>query len=418
MSETSSHIEKARFLIARSRPEEARRELALEIAENPGNGTAHALDALCLKDLERTKEALSAAERAIAADPELPLAHYSLAAARFSDENYRGAEAATLEALRLDPFEPTFHAMLARTRMSRRQWEGALEAAENGLEIDAEDTDCINLRAMALIQLNRHDQAASAIEYAMASDPEDALTHANRGWHLVDLGEYDQAMDHFRQALRLDPMHEWARRGVVELIKARNPIYRVMLRYFLWSAKLQSRTGWLLIIGGWFGYRFLRRLAESSPELAPFLWPIIILYLVFAVLSWIASPLFDLMVRIHPFGKYALSKDEIRGSNWVGGMLLSAILLWIVYLLFRPYPVFLAAICTSLMVIPVAGTFGCESERGRETLGLLTFALAILAAAIVGFSLFSDSVSTMLFFLFILGTFIFNILANRYALQS
>lgn len=418
MSETSSHLDKARFLIARSRPEEARRELAREIAENPENGAAHALDSLCLKDLGRAKEALSTAERAIATDPELPLAHYSLAAARFDEEDYRGAEAATREALRLDPFNPAFHALLARTRIARRQWEGALEAAEQGLEIDAEDTDCINLRAIALIQLNRHDQAASAIEYAMANDPEDAMTHANRGWHLVEMGEYDRAMDHFRQALRFDPTHEWARHGVVELIKARNPIYRVMLRYFLWSSKLQSQTGWLLVIGGWFGYRFLRRLAETSPVLAPFLWPIIILYLVFVVLSWIASPVFDLMVRFHPFGKYALSREEIRASNWVGGMLLVAVLHWLVYLFYRPHALFVSALCASLMVIPIAGTFGCESEKGRETLGLYTFALAILATASVVFTFFSDSVSYLLFLLFTIGAFIFNLLANRYALQS
>ena len=67
-----------------------------------------------------------------------------------------------------------------------------------------------------------------------ARDPDDAFSHANQGWTLLEQGNRKKAMEHFRESLRLDPTNGWAQAGLVEAIKAGNPVYAVMLKYFLW----------------------------------------------------------------------------------------------------------------------------------------------------------------------------------------
>ena len=52
------------------------------------------------------------------------------------------------------------------------------------------------------------------------------------------------ALEHFREALRLDPNLQYAQAGIVEALKARNPIYRWMLGYFLWMGRLSDRAKW------------------------------------------------------------------------------------------------------------------------------------------------------------------------------
>ena len=63
-------------------------------------------------------------------------------------------------------------------------------------------------------------------------------------------------------------------------------------------AKLSSRAQWMILLGGYFGYNFLANAAQQNPGIAPFVLPFLILYIAFAVMTWIASPLFNLLLRL------------------------------------------------------------------------------------------------------------------------
>ena len=52
-----------------------------------------------------------------------------------------------------------------------------------------------------------------------------------------------------REALRIAPENEYARHGLVEALKARHLVYRMMLAYFLWMARLSSKARWAVVIG-------------------------------------------------------------------------------------------------------------------------------------------------------------------------
>src|SRR6185436_9021657 len=111
--------------------------------------------------------------------------------------------------------------------------------------------------------------------------PENAFTHANQGWTYLNKGEPKKALEHFRESLRLDPANEWARHGIVEALKARNIIYAVMLKYFLWMARLSRGARWGIILGGYFGIQLLASMARSNPAIAPWILPLRILYITF-----------------------------------------------------------------------------------------------------------------------------------------
>jgi tetratricopeptide (TPR) repeat protein len=282
------------------------------------------------------------------------------------------------EAIRLDPENPQYFSLLAGICYVQKRWQEALEAAEQGLALDPEHVNCTNVRAMALIKLGREKEAGATIASALAKVPDNAVTHANQGWALLEQRDHRQALEHFREALRLDPNLDWARAGIVEALKARYLIYRLMLTYFLWMAKLSGKAQWAVILVGYFAYRALRSVAKANPAVAPYIEPLLYLYLAFVFLSWTADPLFNLLLRLNRFGRLALSAEQLTASNWIGACVLGGLLglgAWLV----MGYPAGkFAAGYFGLLMIPVAGTFSCPAGWPRAAMALYTGLLAAL----------------------------------------
>jgi tetratricopeptide (TPR) repeat protein len=378
------HYERAWLLYQQSRYDLAEKELAQALAENPDDGAAHALRSLCLKESDRHVEATQAAQEAIALDPNLPLAHYALGQALLSRNHFADAERAAMQAVECDPTNPEFFTLLGMIRFNRRDWAGAMEAAEQGLQFDGEHDGCINVRAMALVQLGRRGEASEAIEGALARDPENAFSHANQGWAALHAGDTPKALEHFREALRLDPEFDWARAGMVEALKARYLIYRLMLRFFLWLRRFGFGIQLAIILGFVFLRQALVQLARDNPALAPFIWPVVIGLLAFLVLTWIADPLFNLLLRLNRFGRYALSRDQVVASNWVGICLLAALAALVWALVANDSFWLLGALLVGLMVLTLAGVFGAPRGWPRRVLAAAALVLAGLAVTGMG----------------------------------
>lgn len=406
-----AHLERARLLLGQGRYELAEQELRQAIVEEPEPAAAHALLALCCCERDRFDEATREAQTAIAREPNLAFAHYIyghvLLCRHRTDEAYEAAR----EALRLDPESAAHHALVSQIRMEERRWTEALEAAERGLEVDSEDVACNNLRAAALVKLGRRAEAGATIESALARDPENAATHANQGWVLLHEGDPRKAMEHFREALRLEPGHEWARAGIVEALKARNVLYGVMLKYFLWMGRLSGRAQWMVILGAYFGNQLLRGLAKSTPALAPWILPISIAYALFALLSWIAYPLFNLFLRLHPFGKYALSAEQKRASNWIGSCIFLALACLAVGWGLNLGVALKGAIGFGVLLLPLSCVFSCTKGWPR---GVMVGYTALLVAFLSGFAFFDSQHRLYPLFLngFVWGTILSGFVGN------
>lgn len=376
---SSPHFQRAQLLLEQSRYELAERELRQALADAPNDAGAHALLSLCLIESKKYAEATQAAEQAIHLAPDAPFGHYVLSRVMLSRNRLDQAAEAAQAAIHIDPLDADYWAQMSAIRYEQRRWQDALDAAEAGLDQDAEHVGCTNLRAMTLVKLGRREQAGQTIDAALARNPENAISHANMGWTLLEQRQPEKAMEHFREALRLDPQLDWARAGIVEALKAKHFIYGLMLRYFLWMARLSGQAQWGIVLGAYFGNRLLGGFARSNPEWAPWVLPIQLLYLAFCVLTWIASPLFNLILRLNRFGRLALSREQIVASNWVGGCLLVTGLGIVGWLLFDSEPAGLLALQAGLLLPALAGVFNCS--RGWPKWTMTAVAVGLVAWA-------------------------------------
>ncbi|MBC8041238.1 MAG: hypothetical protein H7Y06_11895, partial [Opitutaceae bacterium] len=202
----------------------------------------------------------------------------------------------------------------ASIHLHRDDWTATLASADEALRLDPEDTTAANLRAMALVRLGRKDEAVHTVSQNLSRDPNDAFSHANQGWNALHHNDPRLAQEHFREALRLDASLDYARQGLLEALKARNPVYRVMLAYFLWMGRMSGKIQWAFALGVMFGNRVIRTLSAANPNLAWVFVPLQVLFYAFIYLSWTATPMFNFTLLFDPFGRHVLTRRERIGA--------------------------------------------------------------------------------------------------------
>jgi len=425
----NAQLQRALLLFDQSRYELAEPELRQALAADPHDAFAHSLLALCLAHREHFEEATQEARQGVHLAPDFAFTHYALADVLHDRRDMREAYQTIQEAIRLDPSEANHFALLSQIHLDERQWPGALAAAEQGLEQNPEHVACTNLRAIALVRLGRKEEAGATIDAALARNPENSVTHANQGWTLIERGDYPKALEHFRESLRLNPDNEWARQGIIEALKSRNIVYALMLRYFLWMSKLSGQVQWAIILGGYFGNHLLSNVARSHPDWAPWILPVQVVYLAFAVLTWTANPLFNLLLRLNRFGRLVLSAEQTLAANLVGACLFTSLAFLVAGLLVGiRLPLLIGALVSGVLMIPVSGTFSCPSGWPRNIMALYTGALTLLGAVGVACGLIAmgmseksadilDNLQMLLLSFFVLGAILSQWLANFLVLQ-
>jgi tetratricopeptide (TPR) repeat protein len=406
-----SLILRADLLLQQGRYPEAERELGLLLASDPRHALAHALMSHAMLGQLRMNDAEYAAREAVSSAPDEAFAHYAVAAVLRERRRYAEAAAAIQQAIALDPYSPSHFALLAQIRTDQREWSTALDAADQGLAIDPEHAACVNLRAIALVHLGRRGEAAAVVRGALDKDPTNSVTHANQGWTCLHQNDPKRALEHFREALRLDPTNDWARAGIVEAMKARNPAYRVILAYFLWMSRLSGRAQLAIVLGGWFGQRALRAAAETNPALGPYVWPIVIAYALFVWMTWLAQPLFNLLLQLSKYGRHALSREQTITSNWILALLVVAIvsagsLFWGL----ADWKLF-AALSALLLTIPVSTIWLCDKGWPRWANAAIAVAMGTVGATLtlLTWSGASDAATSALFTLLVAGAFLTSI---------
>lgn len=412
-------LERGNILYNQRRYFEAEKEYFKILAQDPNNPFALAMLAQCYLETKRKKEALKFAQQAVQNAPESPTIYYILARCQFYNQLLDKALETIQSGQQLDPGNADFFLLKSQIAFYQENWQHALEEAENGLRLDPEDVTLINLRARALVKLNRKQEAAETMDYALHRAPQSSYSHANKGWVSIEKGDYEEAITHFKEALRLNATNAYAKAGLREGIKAKNFLYRGVLKYFLWLSKLQTKYRWAFVIGIYLLYRIGLFLAETSDLMAIIMTPLLIVYILFAFSSWIAMPISNLFLRLHPLGKFALEDDEVFASTLVGSTfglsLLSFFLFFITGggFLFGEEDIeitgysalFIIGLNLFLMMIPLGGLFMSEEgTKGRKKLTIFTAILGGLAM----FSVFFEP----LLVVFFIGVLVFSFTAS------
>ena len=353
----------------------------------PDDAVAMAILALCLAELERLDEAESTARRAVTLEPFIPYTHWVQGIVLAQRERWDAAQAAAEEALRLEPDDPDHHALLAQIAVGRERWEEALAHAERGDALRPGHQGCRNLRALALQQLGRLVEAERVYAEA-ATDPLNTFAVAGKGWTALARGYSADAEAAFRDALLFDPTSEWARQGLLASIKSRSPVYRRLLRFFLWMNRRTPRERTLLAIGGVLGYNVLRRVAAAVPVLEPVIWPVLVAYALFVVLTWVADPLLDATLSFDAEGRRLLSREKVWAGRLVATVLALALGVGAASLVGLGESLDMLAMALAGFMIPLAAVFQCARGWPRWTMAAYAGLLALL---IVGGVLASDA---------------------------
>lgn len=376
-------FERALVLMETNRYAEAEQIIMQGLGHDPQDAFALTLLAICRLNLDKKEEALTASEQALSIAPDNPFVLTTHGRSLLVNNQIEPARRALQSALQTDPTYADAYSVLSQINYHERKWELALQSAERGLEHDPENQTLINLRAMALVKLDRSAEAAETMDYALYNNPEDSFSHSNKGWVKIEQGRYDEAVAAFREALRFNPNNEHAREGLKEAIRGKNWLYRGVLRYFLFMSKLSERNQWLVVVGLYVGMRLLRVLARENSALQPFIAPILVLYMVFVFATWIGRPLANLVLRLHPVGKFALTDDEKRFSNIVGVFLVTGLTAIAGSYAVNDYPVYEAnltilGISLLAMLIPVGGVSATDKgTTSRRWLGIYAIAMGI-----------------------------------------
>lgn len=420
----TQYLTRGIVLVQQHRYEQAIGELTLHLGQKSDDPQAHALLARCHLELDHYDEAQRHAGEAIHLAPDRSLGYETLAGVLAARNRLADAERAINTALEMNPQDPDVYGLKGSILARQEKWRAAVEATDVGLMLDPEHLICLNVRAQAQVMLGDRAAAAQTVQDALRHNPDDPWIHANQGWASLHANDPRRAAEHFREALRLDPGMEFARAGIIEALKARNFLYRWMLQYFLWMARLPSQARWGIVIGVYLAQRFLGEAARKNPDFAPYIWPILGVLIGFVVLTWLAYPLFNLLLRFDSFGKHALSPDQRQGANLLAATLAIAIVSVVAFFATGFGLFLLAALVFGLMALPVSAIHRIDAGWPRHTMFACTGVLLLLGLSLLTLNLMlaganNDEIESLLkgvqgfFFLGIVGSqFLANYLSS------
>lgn len=402
-------------LFADARYEEAERALAMIAEEDPeASSWALGLRAICLAELRREDEALAVARAAVQHDPDSALASWVLGALLCERNRLDEAMTAARRAVQLEPENAIHHGLVAQIHAKRGDWAACREAAEQGLRVDPADETCNSLRTLALRGTASGDEWPRAVDELVRKFPASGWARAGRGWSWLEAGRAREAREDFEQALALDPTSEWAREGLIESVKAANPLYAALLRLFLWMDRLPPRTRWFIILGGIFLFRVLRRTTEATPEIAPLTYPLMAAWALFIIASWTSQPLSDFVLSRSQLGRRLVKGDRLLAANLVAAVLGAALVLGVSAAWSDSERLIGATLGTAFLIIPVAGVFRCAPGWPRNVMAAYTGIAALCAVGILVAPLEASRIALVaVLVLSVLGSWLAAFLASR-----
>ncbi|MEQ8469815.1 MAG: tetratricopeptide repeat protein [Marinoscillum sp.] len=407
---SESLIQRAELLLSQQRHDEASEILASLLAQDPNNTIVLSMLSEVSLQQGKPKDSLEVINNAIRLAPDEDHLHYQKARILLDLKKYDEAEKSLDNAITYNPYDADHFALWSSIKIARKKYADGLDLANKALEIDSENLLALNNRSKALLKLDRKDESSQTIDGALNRDPNNAFTHTTIGWNELENGSHKKALHHFKEALKNDPNFTYAQAGMLQALKAKYLVYRWFLAYSFWISNMGKKYQWGFIIGFYVGFRVLRTVADSSPGLAPFLEPLLMILMILAFSSWIIAPLSNLFLRLNYYGRHLLSEDEKTSANLVG-ICASIFVIGLAGLLLSTDPIWTGlTIFGFAMMIPCSTVFA--SSRQQYTLPLYTVGLAICGLLALYQILVTDQLTSIFSTIFLLGVFAFQWLAN------
>lgn len=364
----SSSIERARHLRERHRHEEAVALLHLHLADFPDDPQAYV--ELAFNHLEmpgKRSQAVDHILKAIGILPDIGELHALHARTLNQLDRHKEGLAAAERAISLDPENAFCWVSKGESLLGLSEWKSAEAALDQALRIDPDNTVASNLRSVALRMQNRLDESNEETKRRLARDPENPISLANAGWSALQSGKIEQAENLFRDSLRIDPECEYARDGLKESFRARSGFYRLFLRWVFFMQRFNEKNQIFIMIGIVVGFRFIRTAAQAiNPALLP---PLFVLFYLFIFGTWLASGLANLMILRDKSARLSLDRSEKIDGMVVGGGFMTGLVLGLTGLAFGQDVMMLVGAMLMLAAIPSSMCFVDASLKARFVFG-------------------------------------------------
>jgi Tfp pilus assembly protein PilF len=377
---THRALARAQMLMDARRYRLAEVELRRALGDEPENATLHAYLALCLtEDPARAREAMEEALWATAYDPVLPTGWYVLSLVQSRQSLPFEAEKTARIALGLAPELPPLLLHLARLMMDRERYRDGLEFAERALAVTPHDANALMTAGSLRSRMGRHAEAKADFDRALAVAPDDHAVQANAGWAALRRGDQTAALHHFRASLRREPGERSTRRGLLEALRARNPVYRSFLRVALRLYWVPMYFSWVAIA---IGITLLAWVSIMDPP--PWLLlPLQASVISICIFTWTAKPLADLLMLADEAGRVELDAAQKTAAVGVAALLAAAAVLGGAWVVGAPRGTGLAAIFAVLFTLPLGVAPRVPPGVWRAVLAAGTVLLAVPAALAV-----------------------------------
>jgi hypothetical protein len=127
------------------------------------------------------------------------------------------------------------------------------------------------------------------------------------------------------------------------------------------------------------------------PTLAPLFGTLLVLIVAFLLLTWISSPLFNLLLRLNRFGRLALSRAERIESTWIGACFVPAAVCFVAELVHSTLLTRFGMMYFGLLLFPLAVTFRQPEGTPRRLMAAYTGVLALLGLPVLSLIVFGSA---------------------------
>jgi tetratricopeptide (TPR) repeat protein len=345
-------------------------------------------------------------------------AWYSLAHIYLSQHDYQESLKCIDEALKIEPESDNFHTLQATIYTRLKEYEQALNSADRALEINPENIDAMNNRSSALMALGNTEEAFDLLNKALSSDPENADIHAQMGWTYLQKGISHKALSHFKEALKKSPLDSNALSGMQEALKARFPLYRYFLMLSLKMEQMKSQKQWGIILFFFLVYRGLVYIAGHYPFLNGWITPVIILMLLFFISTWVLSPLMNLYLMTHTYGRWTLSDDQKQSAFFAGISLAISIVSLFLYFILSGSGFLHVCFVAFAWMIPLGSMNNPVYDSHKRKLRFFTLVLLILGLGSSVVSFIQNDFFHLSIWPFLVGTLGYQWYANYLIIQE
>jgi hypothetical protein len=256
------------------------------------------------------------------------------------------------------------------------------------------------------MQQKRFSEAEKILADLAAED----ATNAHSGSGLLEKGDYKQALVHFKEALTHDPTNESAQDGLLEALKARNPIYRLFRRFAFWMQDMRAGFHWGVIVAFLIYARSFKVLIKEFPLLWNYFFLILILFAAISFSTWVVIPIANLFLRFNKYGKLLLSKQEKKSSNFVVVSFVLFVAGLLLYIIVGGEQYLALAFFGFAMMMPLGNMYALAKKK--KVLLVYTIVLGVVGTLAVAISLANETLINPFSGIFFLGIIGYQWVAN------